>query len=321
MVAALCPRCALVVALHEGRPFVSAHGIELWHVGCWNNKDVHLVDDQPLIVPLEIQVTHPRRSRKLPIAGGVAATAILVGVIALHSSDDPDAGQVADVTTLTEATSLRATSTEFEVVPPEPIAEPRVDAKPHPVPVDDKGKPIDEAFPALRSWIHPITNAAELVPGNPQRQFGAHRGGIERVECGEGHCGIDLDGPRGRALVAVADGILVNVERREKGGDGMSGRFVRIQHDDGTITSYMHMDEIDPGLQPGDHVDGGQYIGTLGSTAVSVAHLHFALEVPRHVGSRDTTFGATRFVDPAPFLVRSTVVDAAERHHPVKPAF
>ena len=147
------------------------------------------------------------------------------------------------------------------------------------------------------------------MPEQPSRHFGAERKGVERTECGAGHCGVDLDGPRGRPVVAVADGTVVRVERHELGLDGKSGRYVRIEHDDGTLTAYMHLDEVADGLEVGDHVDGGQYIGILGATAcyVAAAHLHFSLEIPNHPGLHgDNT--DTHYVDPAPFLVRAKIV-------------
>ena len=55
----------------------------------------------------------------------------------------------------------------------------------------------------------------------------------------------------------MTDGVVVHVEHEELGQDGMSGRYVRIQHTDGTFTSYMHLDTIADGLQAGDHVGGG----------------------------------------------------------------
>src|SRR5262249_27176939 len=109
--------------------------------------------------------------------------------------------------------------------------------------------------------------------------------------------------------------------RSELGLDGRSGRYVRIEHDDGTLTAYMHLDAIAEDLQVGDHVDGGQYIGTLGATAVYSAppHLHFTLEVPNHPGAHgDNT--DTHFVDPAPFLVRAAIAPTPERKHATKPA-
>jgi hypothetical protein len=70
----------------------------------------------------------------------------------------------------------------------------------------------------------------------------------------------------------------------------------------------------------------------LGATAVfqSPPHLHFSLEVPAHPGLHgDVT--DTHYVDPAPFLVRSTIAATAthpgapgaerERRHEIKPAF
>jgi murein DD-endopeptidase MepM/ murein hydrolase activator NlpD len=327
MVAASCPRCASVVALHEGRPFVTTNGtVELWHAVCWNNRHVVVVaEPSPMPLPpvvLSTPVKPPRR-RTAFVAAGFASLA--VGVIALRAAHGDDAigdaiveAQPSAGVAIDEATSLRTRSAAHELVPPKPRGMQRLeDEFPIPALAD---KPIDATFASLHGWIHPITSADELFPGNPGRHFGAGRTGVDRTECGGGHCGVDLDGPKGRALVAVAAGTLITVERRELGSDGRSGRFVRIQHEDGTLTSYMHMDAIDDALQPGDRVRAGQYLGTLGDSAVpGVPHLHFALEVPLHPGSRDTTFGSVRFVDPAPFLIRATIVERAERRHAIKP--
>lgn len=325
MVAASCPRCTSVVALHEGRPFVTAGGsVELWHVACWNKRDVPVVavpEPAPMLAPVVwMMPVKPRRRRTAFVAAGCAALAI--GVVASHAlaGDVVASTQPAVEVAIAESTSLRARNAEHEVVPPKPSRVQHLEDE-FPIPALG-GKPIDTTFASLHGWIHPITAADELFPANPGRHFGAERTGVDRTECGGGHCGVDLDGPKGRALVAVAAGTLITVERRELGSDGRSGRFVRIQHEDGTLTSYMHMDSIDGALQPGDRVQQGQYLGTLGDSAVpGVPHLHFALEVPLHPGSRDTTFGATRFVDPAPFLIRALVVDKAERRHSIKPAF
>jgi len=171
------------------------------------------------------------------------------------------------------------------------------------------GTAYDDKYPSLRSWVHPVTHSAEYVPQQKSRLFGVERVGIERAECGEGHCGIDLDGPRGRSLVAVADGIAVRIERSENGIDQRSGRYVRIRHADGTYTGYMHMDDIADGLTVGDPIKAGQYIGTLGATAVYSAppHLHFQLEIPMRSVDGDST--ETTFIDPAPFLARSRIVE------------
>jgi murein DD-endopeptidase MepM/ murein hydrolase activator NlpD len=83
----------------------------------------------------------------------------------------------------------------------------------------------------------------------------------------------------------------------------------------------MHLDDIAPGLEVGDHVEGGQYIGTLGATAVYSAapHLHFSLEVPNHPGEKHGDHADTHYVDPAPFLARSAIVGSPDRRHARKP--
>jgi len=134
------------------------------------------------------------------------------------------------------------------------------------------------------------------------RKFGAKRGGLTRVLCGEGHCGVDLAGPRGRPVVAVAWGTVVRVEHSARGRDGRSGRYVRIEHPEGVFTSYMHLDAIAADLAVGDEIEAGQVLGTLGKTAIynGEQHLHFGLEISEH--------GAMVYVDPTPFLARAQVV-------------
>jgi murein DD-endopeptidase MepM/ murein hydrolase activator NlpD len=156
------------------------------------------------------------------------------------------------------------------------------------------------------------------MPEFGPRLFGSERHGIERPECGAGHCGVDLDGPRGRPIVAVAAGMVIHVDRSERGGDGRSGRYVRLQHEDNTFTNYMHMDDVAENLRSGTAVTRGQYLGTLGATAVYAAppHLHFSLEVPASDARGEHI--PTRYVNPSPFLMRSTIVPVIER--PSRPA-
>lgn len=182
-----------------------------------------------------------------------------------------------------------------------------------PMPVWD-GVPLDEVYPSLRGWVHPVTNAKEIVPESGGRKFGALREGILRPECGAGHCGVDLDGPRGQPMVSVAAGRVVRLEYSEMGRDGRSGRYVRIEHEDGTLTAYMHLDVIAPDLAVGDRVDAGQYIGTLGASGIlaSAPHCHFTLELPLSTEVHgDHT--QTRYIDPSPFLARSRVTSPVTR--------
>ena len=157
-----------------------------------------------------------------------------------------------------------------------------------------------------------------MLPELPSGGFGADRDGIvKRRECGQGHCGDDITGPIGRPIVAVSDGIVVHVDRSRLGADKHSGRYVKLEHADGTTTSYMHLNAIVAGLERGDRVMAGQQIGTLGNTAVHSAppHLHFAVTVPNANGTSE------RYIDPAPYLVRAKVIDVPDRRPSQKPAW
>ena len=262
----------------------------------------------------------PRRRMGLAIAA-IALTAVGFA----HGGQvevAPSTSSLANIDLLSaEIVELHGSLSSHEIAPPRPtVTETSLEAW-YPIPEQD-GARLDVAFTSLGGWIHPVTDSAELMPERASRLFGSTRMGVERSECGSGHCGVDLDGPRGRPLVAVAAGKVVRVERKELGADGRSGRYVRLQHDDGALTSYMHMDDVAEDLQVGDYVRAGQYIGTLGATAVYAAapHLHFSLELPTTAGAAGDTVQTT-YIDPAPFLVRARIVPAPDRRHAVKPAF
>jgi murein DD-endopeptidase MepM/ murein hydrolase activator NlpD len=312
------------VALHEGRPFVTTSGaVELWHRDCFANKDTPVADSSSEIAAPPASASRVRRPRVIAIA--ISASAAL-GLCAAHLTlgrAEPPAPALANVDLAsTEIPDAPHTATAAERVPPRPPhIETALEVR-YPMPTHE-GWNLDSVYPSLKGWIHPVTDSAELMPELASRKFGSGRDGVTgRPECGAGHCGVDLDGPRGRALVSVADGVIVRVEHSELGADGRSGRYVRIQHDDGTLTAYMHMDLIAPDLQPGNRVVGGQYIGTLGATAVgnTPPHCHFSLELPNKLGEKGD-LRDTHYIDPAPFLVRSTIVKTPLRTHAVKPAF
>lgn len=326
MLAAGCPRCRGAVALHEGRPVVTSAGaVELWHRGCFERRGepvatiVAATTTTRAAMPVAT-LRAPPRARGLAVAA--VATIACAGVAVRWTQEPAAQTSLANVELgAREELARDAEVAHQEPAPPVPVhVETPLEAR-FPIP-EEGGEPLDHVFGSLAGWTHPVTSSAELMPALRSRLFGSERAGIERPECGDGHCGVDLDGPRGRPIVAVADGVVVRVERSERGADGRSGRYVRLQHDDGTLTAYMHLDDVAGDLDVGDRVRGGQYVGTLGATAVYSAppHLHFSLEVPRDPATRgDVT--ATRYVDPAPFLVRAMIVKTPERRHAVKPAF
>ncbi|WP_406266381.1 M23 family metallopeptidase [Nocardia sp. NBC_00881] len=99
------------------------------------------------------------------------------------------------------------------------------------------------------------------------------------------HLGIDIAGPIGTPIYAVADATVV-----EAGPAAGFGMWVRLLHDDGTITIYGHIDTAT--VSQGQRVMAGDQIATIGNRGFSTGpHCHF--EVWLH--------GVDK-VDPLPWL-------------------
>ncbi|WP_245692028.1 M23 family metallopeptidase [Geodermatophilus telluris] len=117
-------------------------------------------------------------------------------------------------------------------------------------------------------------NGARLTSG-----FGARWGSV--------HAGIDLAAPIGTPEYAAADGVVL-----EAGPASGYGNVVYIQHENGDVTVYGHMEEIL--VQPGQVVRAGDTIALLGNRGQSTGpHLHFEV----HVGG----IGGEK-IDPLPWL-------------------
>jgi murein DD-endopeptidase MepM/ murein hydrolase activator NlpD len=90
---------------------------------------------------------------------------------------------------------------------------------------------------------------------------------------GTSHNGVDIANAIGTPIVAAMDGTVI-----EAGPASGFGLWVRIQHEDGTITVYGHMNTID--VPQGAKVKAGQQIATIGNRGQSTGpHLHFEVWV------------------------------------------
>ena len=91
------------------------------------------------------------------------------------------------------------------------------------------------------------------------------------------HQGIDILAPLGETVTAAHAGRVESVLRHD-----LLGTVVVVSHEDGFTTVYANLEE-NPAVNPGDWVEAGSVIGTVGSSALSEvseeSHLHFAVRL------------------------------------------
>ena len=91
------------------------------------------------------------------------------------------------------------------------------------------------------------------------------------------HRGVDYAAGRGTSVVAPAAGRIALVDR-EANGFRIHGNTVGIDHGQGVLSIFLHLNSID--VSEGTMVRAGQRIGTVGSTGASTGpHLHWGLYV------------------------------------------
>ncbi len=89
------------------------------------------------------------------------------------------------------------------------------------------------------------------------------------------HRGVDYAAGTGSPVVAPAAGKVALVGR-ESEGFRVHGNTIGIDHGQGVLSIFLHLNSIN--VQPGDFVNAGERIGTIGSTGASTGpHLHWGL--------------------------------------------
>jgi murein DD-endopeptidase MepM/ murein hydrolase activator NlpD len=88
---------------------------------------------------------------------------------------------------------------------------------------------------------------------------------------GTTHYGIDIANRIGTPILSVADGTVI-----EAGTASGFGLWVRVQHEDGTISVYGHVDTYS--VREGQKVKAGEQIARMGNRGYSTGpHLHFEI--------------------------------------------
>jgi len=87
------------------------------------------------------------------------------------------------------------------------------------------------------------------------------------------HSGMDIGAAKGTDIVSPAPGVVIDT-----GDYFFNGNTVFIDHGQGLVTMYCHMDKID--VNVGDRVNTGDRLGAVGMTGrVTGPHLHWSVSL------------------------------------------
>lgn len=171
--------------------------------------------------------------------------------------------------------------------------------------VNNTGGPLTLSNVASETEEQSLNAQLRLIEttGNPAHvpAMWAHQGkinneyGFRRNPFGgrtyEFHAGMDIDGERGDAVIAPANGIVTKA-----GWQGGYGNLVEIDHQNGLVTRYGHLSRIE--VQAGETIGRGQLLGLVGSTGRSTGpHLHYELRL------NDKAINPRRFLPPEPMEI------------------
>ncbi|MFC1749705.1 peptidoglycan DD-metalloendopeptidase family protein [Pseudomonadota bacterium] len=128
---------------------------------------------------------------------------------------------------------------------------------------------------ALSQWtVELLAQALKFdmpVQGRQSSSFGLKRFFNEQPR--KPHSGLDIAAPTGTPINAPADGKVILT-----GDMFFNGNSVYLDHGQGLITMYMHMNSI--AVDEGQFVKRGQPLGTVGETGrVTGPHLHWGISL------------------------------------------
>ncbi|MDH5784832.1 MAG: peptidoglycan DD-metalloendopeptidase family protein [Chromatiales bacterium] len=144
-----------------------------------------------------------------------------------------------------------------------------------------------KAFASWDASREAMLDFATPVEGRLSGTFGKKRYFNEQPR--KPHSGMDIAAATGTPIIAPAAGTII-----ETGDYFFNGNTVFIDHGEGLITMFCHMDSI--GVKVGQQVARGEAVGAVGMTGrVTGPHLHWTISLNNNR------------VDPALFLSQETI--------------
>lgn len=227
----------------------------------------------------------PGRVIAATVAGGLLALAGETALAASPAIDDPDEFRLGAATLGVPPTS------DAVVVPvafPAPLEPPVADAAGL-IKAVELERVADEEARRVETARAVEARAAEEAAEQARRSVSTvtgllSGGGVQmmtgRITSGYGprwdaqHKGLDIAAPVGSPIRVPLDGVVV-----DSGPASGFGLWVRVRHDDGTVTLYGHIDRTL--VQVGQRVSAGDVIAEVGNRGRSTGpHLHFEVIAP-----------------------------------------
>jgi murein DD-endopeptidase MepM/ murein hydrolase activator NlpD len=126
---------------------------------------------------------------------------------------------------------------------------------------DEKGMALERGF--LRAPLSYSRISSRFSSARKHPVFGVTRP----------HYGVDYAAPRGTPVMTAATGVI-DVRGYSKG----NGNYVKVRHNGGYTTYYLHLNGFAKGIRNGVHVKQGDIIGYVGSTGYSTGnHLDYRI--------------------------------------------
>jgi murein DD-endopeptidase MepM/ murein hydrolase activator NlpD len=220
------------------------------------------------VVPLaaegaaSLRVGVERMVGTLPAETVVAAPVVTLAPVVLDTPAAPDAAPLVKAVDLEiRAAELARAEEAARVARAEEAARAAEAAR------AEKARRAAESAPAAAAPAVAAAGGVQMLPGGRVTSgFGA-RGGSK-------HWGLDIAAPIGTPIRVPLDGTVIS-----SGPASGFGLWVRVEHDDGTITVYGHINRSMVGV--GERVTAGQVIAEVGNRGQSTGpHLHIEVVDP-----------------------------------------
>ncbi|MGC4895164.1 M23 family metallopeptidase [Micromonospora sp. DT31] len=187
--------------------------------------------------------------------------------------------------------------------PPAPV-----DTWQDPSPRGTAAQPAAPATPGAAPTSPGAVSAPASTGAKVRRVFPVRATDVDYHPTHGGYPGTDVFADCGEPVVAVTDGVVLEVsrvdrfDRRGPRGPNNGGLSVSLLGDDGVRYYGSHLSAVSAGVDAGVRVRAGQQLGKVGRTgnANNVCHLHFGLS-PQCTGKNDWWI-RRGVVWPAPYL-------------------